>query len=137
MIVTDDLPTQLLAICRAANSVECNLREQRPFYVAGGTCQPMKPPGSACTSHTVCGFPGLCLGSHCCSPGVGSGCARCSNATGVVECRVGNCLECVRDVDDGALGYSLVHGVCQERGLVHVHQAVQGDVLCCAVLRKV
>ena len=132
LIVTSDLPPQLLALCRAADSMECNLRDQRPFYVADGSCQPMKSPGTKCGSHSECAFPGLCLGGHCCAPGVGSGCARCSNSTGVIECRVGNCVECVGDAGDGTLGYSLVKGVCQVKELVHVHQAVQGVMRCVA-----
>lgn len=103
-------------------NVACKFGAQRPFYSVtsvngGATCRPLKPAGAVCNINRHCAAPGLCRGGHCCSKGVGSACAACTNETGSPTCFTGNCAKCSNS------SYALSGGVCNVKTVVDVPRA--------------
>lgn len=97
-------------VCDPRKGMQCDLSNQRPYYVANGTCHPKKTAGSVCSNHTECADPGMCMGGHCCSIGVGHACVTCLAEGGSPTCGKGNCSEC-----SGADMELTQDGVCERR----------------------
>lgn len=93
-------------------TVACSFGHQRAFYEAQGTCHPLRPAGSACTSSVQCAPPHRCLGGYCCAASVGEGCAACgpsSNPLANTRGR-GNCKSCA---NASRSLYMLTAGTCR------------------------